>query len=148
MTSSLTTWYATSPNQDDIVRQKAISSHIGSLMERHPTDIASSDRHTVKPWFNGRVDMSPPVKDLAAEGFPLIGGRLDYVGGRPVAALVYKRRQHVINAFVWPNPTPAEATSARGFNIRTWTQNSMAVWLISDLNAAELATFEQALRAD
>jgi anti-sigma factor RsiW len=150
MTSSLATWYVVTPERADAVQQEVIASHIRSLMEGHLTDIESSDRHTVKPWFNGRVDLSPPVKDLAAEGFPLVGGRLDYIGGRPVAALVYKRRQHIINAFIWPDSAPADmtATSERGFNLRSWTQNGMTLWVISDLNAAELATFEQALRKD
>ena len=119
-------------------------------MADHLTDIASSDRHTVKPWFNGRIDVAPPVNDFTARGFPLIGGRLDYLDRRPVAALVYRRSQHVINLFVWPagGDAPAQAgpASLNGFNMRQWTDGSMRFWAVSDLNAADLAAFEGIVR--
>lgn len=126
------------PLADEIV-----DSHIRSLMPGHLTDEASSEHHTVKPWFAGRLDFSPPVPDLSDRGFTLVGGRLDYLGGRPVAALVYRRRQHVINLYVWPVgvAAPVLSGSRRGYNFVRGTSGQNEMWAVSDLNAAELAQF-------
>ena len=120
-----------------------IASHISSLMVDHATDVKSSDRHTVKPWFNGRVDFSPPVKDLSSHGFKLIGGRLDYIQDQTVAAMVYQRRAHIINAFVFKDnnsTVTTEPTSMQrhGFNLVYWKQSGLNYWLVSDLNQKEL----------
>lgn len=125
-----------------------VGGHVRALMGDHLFDVRSTDQHTVKPWFLGKLDFSPPVKDTASIGFPLIGGRLDYIAGRPVAALVYQRRQHTINLFVWPdNQTAAPAAeSLRGFQVQHWTRDQMAFWAVSDLNAAELGEFATALQ--
>lgn len=145
LSSSLTA-YVTRPGEDDRLVQELVSDHIRSLMADHLTDIASSDQHTVKPWFHGRLDLAPPVDDLAAEGYPLVGGRLDYVEQRPVAALVYRRAQHPINVFVLPNGgTPggtARPVSQRGFNVLHWTHGDLSLWAVSDLNPGELRDFQ------
>lgn len=121
-----------------------IESHIRALQPGHLMDVVSTDQHTVKPWFDGRLDFAPPVRDLKAEGFPLAGGRLDYVAGRSVAALVYQRRQHAIDMFVWPGSgldrNPAEG-SRNGYNYLRWNRDGMAFWAVSDLAAPELAEF-------
>ena len=126
-----------------------LASHVRSLMPGHLTDVLSTDQHTVKPWFNGRLDFSPPVNDFAARGYPLLGGRIDYVGGRPVVALVYGRRQHVVNVFVWPasGQTGGPATRTRqGYHELHWTTGDYTYWVVSDLGLTELQEFAQLLR--
>ena len=122
-----------------------LASHIRSLMPGHLTDVLSSDQHTVKPWFNGKLDFSPPVHDFAGQGYPLLGGRLDYVNGRAVAVLAYGRRQHLINVFLWPATRgPSDAPKARdrqGYHLLHWTTTDYAYWVVSDLGPAELHDF-------
>lgn len=127
--------------------QEIVSSHVRSLMANHMLDVVSTDQHTVKPWFNGKLDFSPPVKNLAEQGFPLIGGRLDYLDGRDVAALVFQRHKHVINLFIWPEKgkrsNPTSITSIQGYNVIHWSEAEMAFWAASDLNDKELIEFAQ-----
>jgi anti-sigma factor RsiW len=122
-----------------------VSAHLRSLQEGHLTDVVSTDQHTVKPWFNGRLDVAPPVIDLTALGFTLIGGRLDYIDARPVGAIVYRRRLHVINLFVAQTaatePRAAKTETFQGFNIRRWSEGGLNYWAVSDLAADELAEF-------
>jgi mycothiol system anti-sigma-R factor len=135
--------------QEDTIASEVIDSHLRSLLATHLTDVASSDQHTVKPWFAGRSDVSPPAVDLAAEGFPLIGGRLDLIAGKPVPALVYKRRQHVINLFVLPasRGDRPETLGRQGYNLRRWDEGDLGFWAVSDASPAELTEFEHAFRA-
>jgi anti-sigma factor RsiW len=125
------------------IANEAVAGHIRSLAPGHLTDVASSDQHTVKPWFNGKIDFAPDVKDFAADGFPLVGGRLDYLNNQTVAALVYRRNQHLINVFVWPanQPIPEDVRHQRGFFIINRDWNGMHHFVISDLNQKELSEF-------
>lgn len=126
-----------------------LDAHVRSLQPAHLTDVASSDQHAVKPWFDGRLDFSPPVSDLASEGFPLTGGRLDVVAGRSVAALVYGRRKHVVNVFVWPSVAAAPSTGsgfARGYQWIHWERGGMSFWAISDAAAGDLAELARLLQ--
>ena len=119
-----------------------LSDHVRSLIGTHLVDVPSSDQHTVKPWFAGKLDFSPDVRDLSAQGFPLVGGRVEYLSGRRVAALVYQRRLHMINLFIWPGGSSSEPESAvtrNGYNLIHWTKGPMTYWAVSDLNASELA---------
>jgi anti-sigma factor RsiW len=133
------------------ILNEAVSAHLRSLQGDHLIDVQSSDQHTVKPWFNGRVDVAPPVVDLTAQGFTLLGGRLDYIAAKPVAAIVYRRRIHVINLFVSPEPGAAKRTATtamiHGFNVRNWSENGIGLWAVSDINAEELAEFGEKLEA-
>jgi anti-sigma factor RsiW len=135
---------------DDRLAAEVAAGHARSLLADHLFDVASDDRHTVKPWFQGRVDFSPPVIDLKDKGFPLAGGRLDYVDGRVAAALVYRHRQHLINLFVWPaagdGDSEMKTSSLRGYQLAHWTATGLSFWAVSDLNAEELAEFARLVR--
>ena len=134
---------------DDATVREAVSGHIRSLMASHLTDVASTDQHTVKPWFSDKLDFSPPVTDFASADFPLVGGRLDYLQGHAVAALVYTHRKHVINVFVWPaagaRDELATLATERGFHVIRGTHAGMTYCLVSDLNSAELSGFARML---
>jgi anti-sigma factor RsiW len=136
---------------DAFLTQELVANHVRSqMLPSHRFDVASSDPHTVKPWFEGKLDFSPPVKDLAGQGFPLVGGRLDYLHNRPVAALVYQRRKHSINLFIWPSTSGAEGTpttgTRQGYHLIRWTQSGMTHWAVSDLNFPELHEFVRLLQ--
>lgn len=128
-----------------------LGAHIRALQPGHTIDVVSADGHTVKPWFDGRIEYSPPVKDLGEHGFALIGGRLDYAAGRTVAVIVYRRRQHVIDLFAWPStaarPGEPAAAAADGYHVRRWTQDGFDLVAVSDLNEAELDEFVRLWRA-
>jgi anti-sigma factor RsiW len=162
---ALTSWtvgrrWPAAPEARQPLAEQVVASHVRALLAGHPEDVASTDRHTVKPWFAGRIDYSPPVVDLAAQGLPLRGGRLDYVAGRPVAALIYQAGKHLVSVLVWPAeaaaatgpetsaPTGAAAAeSRRGYQILRWSQAGMTWWAVSDAAADRLAEFVQRLRA-
>ncbi len=127
------------------ILSEVVSAHLRSLQADHLTDVLSTDQHTVKPWFNGRLDVAPPVIDLTPQGFTLVGGRLDYVDTRAVGAIVYRRRAHVINLFVTPTANTERRASntetVHGFNIRHWSEGGLNYWAVSDIAAEELAEF-------
>jgi anti-sigma factor RsiW len=140
------------PNStNELLSQEILASHVRSLMPGHLTDVLSSDQHTVKPWFNGKLDFSPPVRDFATQGFPLVGGRLDYVNHKAVSALVYTHNKHVINVYLWPalNMASMEPRSRtlQGYHMIEWTSSGMTHYVVSDLNEAELHDFVKLLQS-
>lgn len=142
---------ATTGSRTPPLAHDVMTAHVRSLLQDNLMQVASSDQHTVKPWFAGRLDFAPPVQDLATQGFALKGGRLDYVGNRRVAAVIYMRRQHVINVFTWPSdpshPLPSLSQSSNGYNSVRWTSGGMVYWAVSDLNMKELGEFQALLSA-
>ncbi|MGE5305254.1 MAG: anti-sigma factor family protein [Alphaproteobacteria bacterium] len=132
------------PPAEELLAREVLDGHIRSLMADHLSDVASSDRHTVKPWFNGKLDFSPPVEDLAQQGFPLVGGRLDYLNRRPVAALVYHRQKHFINLFIWPatgSDSDVKKETRQGYHLFHWTRSGMTYWAVSDVEESQLQAF-------
>ena len=138
-------------DQNQQIASDVVSAHLRSLQAGHLTDVETSDQHTVKPWFNGKLDVAPPVIDLTAQGFTLIGGRLDYINGQPAASIVYRRRKHVINLFVAQQLGAAvhgvKDETVQGFNIRRWSESGLDLWAVSDIDAGELDEFGQKLTA-
>ncbi len=139
------------PGADQFLATQLIASHVRSLMANHLSDVASSDQHTVKPWLDAKLDFAPAVVDLSSDGFPLIGGRLDYLDNRPVAALIYERRKHFINLFVWPAESKAtgaaKAVSRQGYQLLHWVDSDFNYWAVSDVNANDLQTFKNKFEA-
>jgi anti-sigma factor RsiW len=131
------------------IADEVIANHVRSLLATHLVDVASSDQHTVKPWFEGKIDFAPEVRDFAMSGFPLVGGRLDYLNGKTVAALIYQRNKHPINLFVMPAPSGRDVAPApitrRGYNAFHWSRGQMEYWVVSDLNQTELREFSDLL---
>jgi len=145
--ASGSTWYVMRTGSDAIVADEIVSGHLRALLAPQPFDVASSDRHTVKPWFNGRIPQAPRVVDLAAEGYPLAGGRVDVIGGAPIPTLVYRHRQHVISLSAVPAAARNAAPHAiKGYNLVEWSDNGIAYWAVSDLGAADLDAFARAFR--
>ncbi len=132
-------------SEKDILAQEVLSSHLRSLIGTHLLDVPSTDQHTVKPWFNGKLNFSPDVKDFSSQGFPLIGGRIEYIGDQPVAALVYQRRKHLINLFTWPSRSSSQSGYSEekqsGYNLVFWNQDGMTYWAVSDLALTDLEQF-------
>jgi anti-sigma factor RsiW len=131
--------------------EAVVNAHVRSLMVDHLTDLASAERHSVKPWLSNRLDFAPPVHDLAGDGFVLVGGRLDYIDGKPAAAIVYRYRQHVINVFVWPaagtGDGPITLSVHRGYNAASFVSSGMSYWAVSDLNQSDLNKLAQLLQS-
>lgn len=135
----------------NLLAEQVVSSHVRAMLGTHLVDVPSSDQHTVKPWFDGKLDFSPPVKDLKNYGFALVGGRIDYLEHRPVAALIYERKKHIINLFIWPSSVrlalAGRPETIQGYNVIRWTNGGMIFWAVSDLNAKELQQFVALFRA-
>lgn len=143
--------YLATPSPNELLAEEVLSSHVRSLMVNHIADVASSDQHTVKPWFDGKLNFAPTVRDLADQGFPLVGGRLDYLDHRSVAALVYRHRLHLINVYIWPaaghRQTPVRTLSIQGYHLIHWHEAGMVYWMISDLDPRDLMTLAHILQA-
>ncbi|HEY7001801.1 MAG TPA: anti-sigma factor [Candidatus Udaeobacter sp.] len=139
----------TRASRNETIVDEVIANHVRSLLATHLVDVASSDQHTVKPWFDGKIDFAPDVRDLSNDGFPLIGGRLDYLDGKTAVALVYHRNKHPINVFIMPatanRDTSPSVVTRRGYNVLSWTHRDMRYWAVSDLNEAELRRFAEFL---
>jgi anti-sigma factor RsiW len=133
------------------LEDQLVAGHVRSTLAAHLVDVETSDRHVVKPWFNGRIDFAPPVVELADAGYPLAGGRLDYLDDRVVAALVYRRNRHVINLFVWPSKPgpklPPGAALRSGYSIAHWRSRGLEFWAVSDIDAGDLEAFRRAFTA-
>lgn len=130
------------PQQSQTIEDQLLASHVRSMLADHLTDVLTSDQHTVKPWFNGKIDFSPPVVDLVAQGFPLVGGRVDYLNGRVVAALIYRRHGHIINLFIWPGASATRSTAEKeGYNFAEWYADGLVFWAVSDVSAPDLTAF-------
>jgi anti-sigma factor RsiW len=139
------TWLSLTPSKDKELISEAISNHSRSLMVSHLVDCASGDQHIVRPWFNGKLDYSPPVADLTQAGYTLVGGRVDILEGRPVAAIVYEHGKHIINLFVWPardRKVEMDVQSERGYHFCGWNKAGLNFFCISEISAADLETFE------
>ena len=136
----------TRPARSNAIVDQVVANRVRSLLAAQLVDVVSPDQHTVKPWFDGKIDFAPAVRDLSANGFPLVGGRLDYLEGKTVVALVYQQNKHPI-LFITPEPntrsTSATVTTRRGYNVSSWTNNGMRWWAVSDLNQAELREFTE-----
>ena len=140
--------YFASAQQDDLISHDVVAAHLRALVQDTPIQVASSDQHTVKPWFAGRADFAPDVKDFSAQGFALIGGRIDYVGDRRVAAVVYRHDKHLIDVFMWPNAAgeqPPSFASRTGYNLAQWTSGGMEARAISDMAVNEMRSFARLL---
>jgi len=136
--------------QDDRLVDEVVASHVRSTLGQHLVDVASSDHHTVKPWLSSRLDFSPPVNELHLPDCEFLGGRVDYLNGRPVAALVYRKGRHIVNAFVWPSAgkdSKADFSIERGFQTARWSQGSMTHWVVSDVNREEFKSIVRAIQA-
>jgi anti-sigma factor RsiW len=144
--SSALTYYGL-PNGRDVIPDEVFASHVRGVQSGdRVVDVVSTDKHTVKPWLDAKLDFAAPVKDLAKDGFPLVGGRVDYIDGHTVAALVYQSGKHVITLFAWPNPTPGPAkpiaaSMHRGDSLAQWSDGTMTYWAVSDVAAPELMAF-------
>lgn len=136
---------------DDGLERQLVASHVRSLLANHLTDVATSDQHVVRPWFNGKVDVAPPVPQLADQGFPLVGGRLDYIDGRVSPAIVYKRRLHTVNLFAWPADerlfNSAKTVRRDGYTVEEWTAGGLRYAAVSDVDPADLKLFKAAFEA-
>ena len=145
LTLNLTGWR---PGHDDRLGQEVLASHVRSTLGQHLIDVASSDHHTVKPWLSSKLDFSPPIQESLLPGSEFLGGRVDYLDGRPVAALVYRQGEHVVNSFVWPSSSADSAvvfSAERGFQIAHWARSGMTHWVISDVNRDEFGAIVRAL---
>ncbi len=140
--------YNTQPSQGDLTANAIVASHVRGLISNRAIDVVSSDQHTVKPWFNGRIDYAPDVRDLGPAGLPLVAGRLDYVDGQRVAVIVYRRNQHPIDVFVLPGNQSGSLgeRERQGYQLETWTAHGMRYWAVTDASAGDLRMFVQAWR--
>ena len=150
LTSGGLVYFASVPSDGAQIIQEIVDSHVRSLLAEHLTDITSSNQNTVKAWFDRQLNTTTEVKDFTAQGFPLIGGRLDYIDNRPVATVIYRHNKHPINLFIWAHPVQSlshpEGSSRQGYNIRYWVQGDVTFWLISDLDGESLAQLESLIR--